>query len=102
VLDRLSNSGNVYVDFELLQTPMSKTATGFATQLPKSGGRTLVIFYQLHILKMVLLNLTSSTMVNLLRSMGIQTYFSSLPVNSKTFAAGNTSTHSCTLSGIWC
>ncbi|WP_338648446.1 gliding motility-associated C-terminal domain-containing protein [Flavobacterium sp. KS-LB2] len=89
--DRLSNSGNAYVDFEFLQTPMSKTATGFATSAPAStGGRTLGDF----LLTVYFENGVAKFDIQRWELVGgiweYKTYFSSLPLNS-VFAAGNTS-----------
>ncbi|MFV8337055.1 gliding motility-associated C-terminal domain-containing protein [Flavobacterium sp. RSP29] len=89
--DRLSNSGNAYVDFEFLQTPMTKTSTGFATSAPAStGGRTLgdfllTVYFENGVAKFDIQRweLTGSTWQ-------YKTYFASLPLNS-VFAAGNTS-----------
>ncbi|MFV8340755.1 hypothetical protein ACNQGL_15975, partial [Flavobacterium sp. LB3P21] len=90
--DRLSNSGNAYVDFEFLQTPMSKTTTGFATSAPAStGGRTLGDF----LLTVYFENGVAKFDIQRWELVGgtweYKTYFSSLPLNS-VFAAGNTST----------
>ncbi|PIF63104.1 gliding motility-associated C-terminal domain-containing protein [Flavobacterium sp. 11] len=90
--DRLSNSGNAYVDFEFLQTPMTKTSTGFATAAPAStGGRTLgdfllTVYFENGVAKFDIQRweLIGSTWE-------YKTYFASLPLNS-VFAAGNTST----------
>ncbi|MDI6034838.1 gliding motility-associated C-terminal domain-containing protein [Flavobacterium sp. LB2P84] len=90
--DRLSNSGNAYVDFEFLQTTMSKTATGFATSAPAStGGRTLgdfllTVYFENGVAKFDIQRweLVGSTWE-------YKTYFSSLPLDS-VFAAGNTGT----------
>ncbi|TDE49288.1 gliding motility-associated C-terminal domain-containing protein [Flavobacterium sp. GT3P67] len=89
--DRLSNNGNAYVDFEFLQTPMTKTTTGFATSAPAStGGRTLgdfllTVYFESGIAKFDIQRweLNGSTWE-------YKTYFSALPLNS-VFAAGNTS-----------
>ncbi|TWI43042.1 hypothetical protein IQ02_02909, partial [Flavobacterium glaciei] len=89
--DRLSNNGNAYVDFEFLQTAMSKTSTGFATSAPTStGGRTLgdfllTVYFESGVAKF---DIQRWELVG-----GIwkyKTYFSSLPLNS-VYAAGNTS-----------
>ena len=88
--DRLSNSGNAYIDFEFLQNELTKTATGFATTASNStGGRTegdflLTVYFESGVAKF---DIQRWSLVS-----GVwqyKTYYSSLPVNS-VYAAGNT------------
>ena len=88
--DRLSNSGNAYIDFEFLQDELTKTTTGFATTASNStGGRTegdflLTVYFESGIAKF---DIQRWSLVS-----GVwqyKTYYSSLPVNS-VYAAGNT------------
>jgi gliding motility-associated-like protein len=90
--DRLSNSGNAYIDFEFLQTTLTKTPTGgFSTAAPAStGGRTagdflLTVYFQSGVANFDIQRweLNGSTWE-------YKTYFSALPVNS-VFAEGNSS-----------
>ncbi|WP_296682684.1 gliding motility-associated C-terminal domain-containing protein [Flavobacterium sp.] len=89
--DRLSNSGNAYIDFEFLQDQLTKTATGFSTTASNStGGRTegdflLTVYFESGVAKF---DIQRWTLVS-----GVwqyTTYYSTLPVNS-VYAAGNSS-----------
>ncbi|MFV8344422.1 gliding motility-associated C-terminal domain-containing protein [Flavobacterium sp. XS2P39] len=96
--DRLSNSGNAYVDFEFLQAPMTKTASGFSTSAPTStGGRTegdflLTVYFESGIAKFDIQRWEET-----FSGSGVweyKTYFASLPVPtppnpSSVYAAGN-------------
>ncbi|MBP6182665.1 hypothetical protein, partial [Flavobacterium sp.] len=90
--DRLSNSGNAYVDFEFLQTTMTKTAGGFATSAPAStGGRSegdflLTVYFESGVAKFDIQRWELNGSV-----WDYKTYFSALPLNS-VFAAGNSTT----------
>ncbi|MBG6112182.1 gliding motility-associated-like protein [Flavobacterium sp. CG_9.10] len=87
--DRLSNSGNAYVDFEFLQTAMTKTATGFQTLAPAStGGRTegdflLTVYFESGVAKFDIQRWEFNGSV-----WGYKTYFASLLPDS-VYAAGN-------------
>ena len=90
--DRLSNSGNAYIDFEFLQDGLTKTATGFSTTASNStGGRTegdflLTVYFESGVAKF---DIQRWTLVS-----GVwqyKTYYTSLPANS-VYAAGNSTT----------
>ncbi|MFE3869582.1 hypothetical protein ACFX5E_16085, partial [Flavobacterium sp. LS2P90] len=88
--DRLSNSGNAYLDFEFLQTTMTSSSSGFSTLAPPStGGRTegdflLTVYFESGVAKFDIQRweLNGSTWE-------YKTYFSSLLPDS-VYAAGNT------------
>ncbi|WP_035672729.1 gliding motility-associated C-terminal domain-containing protein [Flavobacterium sp. 83] len=90
--DRLSNSGNAYVDFEFLQSTMTKTSSGFTTTAPAStGGRTagdflLTVYFESGVAKFDIQRWELNGSV-----WEYKTYFSSLPANS-VFADGNSTT----------
>ncbi|SEF92722.1 hypothetical protein SAMN04488130_1041, partial [Flavobacterium urumqiense] len=88
--DRLSNSGNSYVDFEFLQTAITKTGSGFSTSaLASTGGRTandflLTVYFQNGVAKFDIQKWELNGSI-----WEYKTYFTSLPLNSA-YAAGNT------------
>ncbi|MFV5686681.1 gliding motility-associated C-terminal domain-containing protein [Flavobacterium sp. GB2R13] len=87
--DRLSNSGNAYVDFEFLQTAITKTSSGFATTAPAStGGRTagdflLTVYFESGVAKFDIQRWELNGSI-----WEYKTYFASLLPNS-VYAAGN-------------
>jgi gliding motility-associated-like protein len=90
--DRLSNSGNAYIDFEFLQDELTKTATGFAsTGSSVTGGRTQGDFLLTVYFENGAANFDIQHWENVSGTWQYKTYFSSLPLNS-VYAAGNSTT----------
>ncbi|MFV7237000.1 hypothetical protein, partial [Flavobacterium sp. ZB4R12] len=88
--DRFSNSGNAYMDFEFLQTAMTKTSGGFSTSAPATtGGRTfgdflLTVYFESGVAKFDIQRWEQVSGV-----WQYKTYSASLPAGS-VYAAGNT------------
>ncbi|MEY4084537.1 MAG: hypothetical protein RL074_324 [Bacteroidota bacterium] len=81
--DRLSNSGNAYIDFEFLQDELTKTATGFAsTGSSVTGGRTQGDFLLTVYFENGAANFDIQHWENVSGTWQYKTYFSSLPLNS--------------------
>jgi gliding motility-associated-like protein len=90
--DRLSNSGNAYIDFEFLQNELTTTATGFSTTAPSSsGGRTQGDFLVTVYFENGIANFDIQHWENVSGTWQYKTYFSALPLNS-VYAAGNSNT----------